>query len=135
MTGYKHGRTPIRVLVVDDEPSICQALDITLRGGGCEPTIALDSESALAALRSVEMDVLLLDLRMPEVRGDALFHLATAIQPHLARHTLFITGDLSERAATLIRGCGVPFLYKPFDLDALLRTVRALAPARRDVAG
>ena len=135
MTGKEHGLSPIRVLVVDDEPSICQALDIALRRAGCEPIVALDSESALVELHSREVDVLLLDLRMPEARGDSLFHLATAIQPHLARHSLFITGDVSERAAALIRGCGIPFLYKPFDLDALFNAVLALAPARRDMAG
>lgn len=134
MTDEEGAHARVSVLVVDDEPAICQALELALRRAGYEPIVALDSESALAALHCRQVDVLLLDLRMPEPRGDSLFHLATAIQPQLARHSLFITGDVSERAATLIRGCGIPFLYKPFDLDALLQAVVALAPRRRDVA-
>lgn len=135
MTADESAHAPVRVLVVDDEPSICLALALAFRRAGCEPVVALDGESALAALHEQEVDFLLLDLRMPEPRGDSLFHLAAAIQPHLLRHSLFMTGDFSERAEALIRVCGIPFLYKPFDLDEVVGTVLALAPRRRRATG
>ena len=126
----EHGLPPLRVLVVDDEPSICRALSIALRRAGCDAVVALDGDSALAVLHSRPVDVLVLDLRMPEPRGDTLFHLAAAIQPHLRRQSLFVTGDVTERADAIIRDCGVPYLRKPFDLDDVIQAVLALAPPR-----
>lgn len=122
---------PIRVLVVDDEPSICRALAIALRRAGCDPITAESADAALAILRSQHVDALVLDLRIPDMRGDALFHLATAIQPHLRRQTMFATGDVTERAETLIRACGAPYVRKPFALSDITDTVQALVPAAR----
>lgn len=122
---------PIRVLVVDDEPSICRALAIALRRAGCEPITAESADAALAILRAQHVDALVLDLRIPDMRGDAVFHLATAIQPHLKRQTMFVTGDVTERADTLIRACGAPYVRKPFALADITDTVQALVPAAR----
>lgn len=122
---------PIRVLVVDDEPSICRALAIALRRAGCEPITAESADAALAILRAQHVDALVLDLRIPDMRGDAVFHLATAIQPHLKRQTMFVTGDVTERADTLIRACGAPYVRKPFTLSDVTDTVHALVPAAR----
>jgi len=126
--------TPPRVLVVDDEPSICRALAIALRRAGCEPLIAPDGEAALELLRREHVDVMILDLRMIGMRGDSLFHVAIAIQPQLQRQSLFMTGDVTERADNLIRSCGVPYLRKPFALNEVIRIVFELAPGRRSAS-
>lgn len=122
---------PIRVLVVDDEPSICRAVALALTRAGCEAQYALSGDAALEILRAAPVDVLLLDLRMPGMRGDVLFELASAIQPQLRRRTLFMTGDITERAERLVAACGSPLIRKPFDLADLVGAVRALAPRRR----
>ena len=122
---------PLRVLVVDDEPSICRALAIALRRAGCEPITAETADAALGILRAQHVDALVLDLRIPDMRGDALFHVATALQPHLRRQTMFVTGDVTERAEVLIRGCGAPYVRKPFALADITDTVQALVPAAR----
>ncbi|MHB1223683.1 MAG: response regulator [Gemmatimonadaceae bacterium] len=127
----ERGYLPLRVLVVDDEPSICRALAIALRRAGCEAVIAPDGDAALDVLRSQPVDVLILDLRMIGMRGDSLFHLAAAIQPQLREQTLFITGDVTDRAESLIRSCGVPYLRKPFALNDVIQLVFALVPQRR----
>lgn len=121
----------IRVLVVDDEPSICKALAMTLERAGWEPIVAASGESALVVLRSQHVDALVLDLRVPDLRGDALFHLACALQPHLRRQTMFVTGDVTERGKVLIAACGVPYVMKPFKLADITDTVRALLPLVR----
>ncbi len=125
------GHSPLRVLIVDDEPSICRALAIALRRAGCEAVIAPDGDAALEVLGSQAVDVLILDLRMIGMRGDSLFHLAAAIQPQLRQQTLFITGDVTDRADALIRSCGVPYLRKPFALNDVIQLVFALGPRRR----
>lgn len=122
---------PIRVLVVDDEPSICRAVSLALSRAGLEAHTALSGDAALDVLRAMPVDVLLLDLRMPGMRGDVLFELAAAIQPALRHHTLFMTGDITERAQQLVAECNAPFLRKPFDLKDLVGAVRALVPRSR----
>jgi len=117
-----------RVLIVDDEPSICRALTIALSRAGYAVESALSGEAAHEMLRVIRFDVLLLDLRIPDVRGDVLFHLAASLQPHLRDHTLFATGDVSDRAQALIDDCRCPMIRKPFKLDDVLAAVAALIP-------
>lgn len=124
----------VSVLVVDDEPSICKALSIALKRAGYEAITAESGEAALAFVRTRGIDVLVLDLRIPDTRGDVVFELAAAIQPHLRAQTLFMTGDITERAQKLITACRCNFLRKPFDLRDLLDSVAALSPQVRDVS-
>jgi DNA-binding NtrC family response regulator len=126
LTLLGHG-TP-RVLIVDDEPSITRALAIACGRAGLEVLSTTSADEAHRIVQRQHVDVLLVDLRMPEMRGDVFYHLATSIQPHLRRQTLFITGDISPRAQELIGACGTPFLHKPFELSDVLEAVRALAP-------
>lgn len=120
-----------RVLIVDDEPSICRALTIALSRSGYEASAAHSSEAAHTILRSEHYDVLVLDLRIPDIRGDVLFHLAVSLQPHLRRQTLFITGDVTERAQALIDDCQCPLLRKPFKLEDVLAAVAKLCPGQQ----
>jgi DNA-binding response OmpR family regulator len=125
-------RGSTRVLVVDDEPAICKALTMALSRAGFEAVAAQTGESALAILRAERVDVLVLDLRIPDTRGDVIFELAAAIHPHLRTQTLFLTGDISERALRLIAACKCPSLRKPFELRELTDAVAALAPMARE---
>lgn len=122
---------PIRVLVVDDEPSICRALSIALGRAGCMAFVAGTGDEAVSWLRRERLDVLVLDLRIPDLRGDAVYQLAVALQPNLRGATLFITGDVTERAETLMHACGgACFVRKPFELADVVNAVFALAPGR-----
>ncbi|MDB4914405.1 MAG: hypothetical protein JWM95_2049 [Gemmatimonadetes bacterium] len=126
----------IRVLVVDDERAICRALTIALTRAGFEVVTAQSGDSALAIVRSEHIDVMVIDLRIPDTRGDVVFELAAATQPHLRLQTLFMTGDISERAHKLILSCKCPSVRKPFELRELISAVEKLAPQRgRDAQG
>jgi len=129
-------RPAVRVLVVDDEPSICKALTMALSRAGYEAIAAQSGESALAIIRSEHVDVMLIDLRIPDMRGDVIFEVAAGHQPHLRYQTLFMTGDITERAHKLIAACKCHFLRKPFDLRDMTDAVAALAPRHtQDAAG
>ncbi|HEX2778825.1 MAG TPA: response regulator [Gemmatimonadaceae bacterium] len=117
-----------RVLVIDDEPSICKALEIILRRAGYDVVTVGTGETATSLLREARFDAMLVDLRIPDMRGDVIFELAAAIQPHLRTATLFMTGDITERASRLIEACRCPTLAKPFDLQDVLDGVAALMP-------
>ncbi len=118
------------VLVVDDEPAICKALTTALIRVGYDVLVAQSGDSALATLSSERVDVMVLDLRIPDTRGDIVFELAAASHPHLRHQTLFITGDISERAQKLIASCQCPVIQKPFELKELIAEVGRLAPTR-----
>ena len=122
--------TPV-VLVVDDEPSICMALTIALRRARYEAIAAGSGDEAEGHLRARRIDGLVLDLRMPDVRGDVLFYSAVALQPHLARATVFVTGDVTEKAAQLVEACACPLVQKPFDLAHVLAAVEKVVQKRR----
>lgn len=130
-----HGKA-VRVLVVDDEPSICKALTMALSRAGYEAIAAQSGESALAIIRNEHVDVMLIDLRIPDMRGDVIFEVAAGHQPQLRYQTLFMTGDITERAHKLIAACKCHFLRKPFDLRDMTDAVAALAPRHtQDAAG
>lgn len=120
----------VRVLVVDDEPAICRALSIALTRAGYQVTAAHSGDAALALLSTQHVDVMVIDLRIPDTRGDVVFELAAATYPHLRHRTLFMTGDISERAYKLILSCKCPSLKKPFELKEFINAVHALAPRR-----
>ena len=124
----------MRVLVVDDEPAICRALTIALGRAGFDAVSALSGDAAIALVRKEHFDVLIVDLRIPDMRGDVIFELAAALQPQLRTQTLFITGDITERAQKIIAACGCPLLRKPFDLRDVFDAVTALAPRVRDAS-
>jgi DNA-binding response OmpR family regulator len=125
-----------RVLIVDDEPAICRALKVALERAGFEPIAAQSGDSALTVLSLEPVDVLLLDLRIPDTRGDVVFELAAATHPHLRNRTLFMTGDISDRALRLIQACKCPVIAKPFELREMIAAIDALAPRRgREVEG
>ena len=126
----------VRVLIVDDEPAICRALTIALTRAGFEAISAQSGDGALSVLASEHVDVMVIDLRIPDTRGDVVFEIAAATYPHLRHQTLFMTGDISERAYKLILSCKCPSVRKPFELKELIGAVQALAPhGERDARG
>jgi DNA-binding NtrC family response regulator len=124
----------LRALIVDDEPSICRLLAATLSDVGYEAVTAQSGESALAIIRGEHIDILLLDFRIPDMRGDIIFEFAAATQPHLAYQTLFMTGDILDSSKALIRACKCNYLQKPFELDVLTDALAAIAPRAEETA-
>lgn len=129
---YQVGR--MRLLIVDDESTICRALQLALRRAGYAVDTRETGEGALELLRREHVDALIVDLRIPDMRGDVLFELASATQPQLRRQTLFITGDTSARGEELVTACGCQVLYKPFDLRELIAATDRLLLDVRDVS-
>ena len=126
--------TPTRVLIVDDEPSICKALSIALTRAGFYVQTSLTGDGGLRLLKKEPFDLLVLDLRMPDMRGDVFYELAKADHPELTNRTLFITGDISERAEKIIGACNCPLLRKPFELVDLIHFMNSMAPQSHDAS-
>jgi PAS domain S-box-containing protein len=103
------------ILVVDDEPGIASALAHLLRRDGHTVDTAANGKIALTKLHTQAYDLILCDLRMPELDGPGLYHALQQQYPHLLQRVIFLTGDtLSEEARTFLAQTEVPRLSKPF---------------------
>lgn len=121
-----------RVLVIDDEPSICWSFDQALGDAGHEVRVASTAESALADLRTFEPEVVLLDVRLPGMDGlTALRELRKAAS---AAPVILMTayGSLDLAVQALNQGA-FDYLPKPFDLDDAVEIVRRALASRNCV--
>lgn len=113
-----------RVLVVDDERSICVTLRSHLESDGHCVATAGDVDEAVALLRSTEFDVVVSDLIMPGSSGIQLLEQVKNI--HSRTQVLLMTGDPSlESATAAVRGGAADYLVKPARKEALLKAVDA----------
>ncbi|HWP77735.1 MAG TPA: response regulator [Methylomirabilota bacterium] len=114
-----------RVLVVDDESIIAQLIADVLGGEGFDVDTAPHGLAALDRLANRTYDIVLSDLRMPELDGLGLFREIEQRYPDLLRRFVFITGT-SEHTdyQGFIDDVKVPVLTKPFDMMNLVRVVQ-----------
>lgn len=117
-----------RVLLVDDDPAVGKALAAVLRRAGFEVSLA-GSVAQAEELLEGRFDAMVLDLRMPEMRGDAFYFLACVRQPWLTCRALFVTGDITEQAESIIENTGCRFLLKPFRAEALVAELHEIVPS------
>ena len=120
-----------RILVVDDEPALRRTYERALSPRGFEVTTVGDAHLAYELLESSEQDLVLLDIHLPGLAGDALYLALARRWPGLANRVVLMTGDPGaldrDWPAELRRR---PVLLKPFSLDALHdAVVEALAQA------
>ncbi len=115
------------ILVVDDEPAMRAAISAFLRSLGHEVQIAASGTAARALLETNEYDVVLLDLRMPGLGGEAVYRELCQRKPELARKVVFVTGDLqSDTARGFLAEAGRRVIGKPFQLDDLAAIVASV---------
>ena len=112
-------RTPARILVVDDEPGMVRAVERVL-GGVHDVAGSHSSVGALALARQFNPDLVVLDVRMPEIDGFELMARLKAELPGI--DIIVMTGsldDLDQKLIRAIRGRAFYFIQKPFDREVL----------------
>jgi DNA-binding NtrC family response regulator len=107
-----------RILVVDDEREMCEALAAGLAPRGFEVRWETSGEAALAALGGAELDVVLTDLNMRGMDGLALCERIVASRPDVPVVVITAFGSL-ETAIAAIRAGAYDFITKPVKMDAL----------------
>ena len=107
-----------RILVVDDEPTVCKAIEMMLNYYGHEVQTAADGAAALAQFDAGQFDLVITDYLMPQMKGDQLVTLMKQRRPEqrIIMATAFAEDFLSRGKPT----GGVDYvLTKPFSLEEL----------------
>jgi two-component system NtrC family sensor kinase len=124
-----------RVLVVDDEPEVAELFAELLSEEGHEVDVAANGKAALARIETARYDVVLCDMRMPELDGPGLHRELSQRFPEMVARLAFVTGDsLSEESRGFLERSGVPYLTKPISLEDLVRVVETVSGDPSDAA-
>jgi two-component system response regulator MprA len=115
----------MRVLVVDDEPAVRQALDRALRFEGYETELAEDGMAALSAHAVRPADAIVLDVAMPRMDGLEVCRRLRAAGDSTPILLVTARTAVAERVTGLDAGAD-DYLVKPFALEELLARLRAL---------
>jgi two-component system response regulator TctD len=115
----------MQLLLIEDDPALQISLQRTFERKGIGVATCADGEQAIARWKSVQPDVVVLDLSLPGV--DGLEILARARQNGMLTPVLILTarGTVGDRVIGLNTGAD-DYLAKPFDLDELEARIRAL---------
>jgi len=112
-----------RILVADDNRQLVEMLRAMLEDAGYDVVSASSGLAASALLDKEEVDLLILDVLMPGMSGDAVADLLRRSRPDLP--VLLMTGDSGE---SFVPATVYPVLRKPFSEQQLVEAVRQLLP-------
>jgi two-component system, OmpR family, response regulator len=117
--------SPVRVLVVDDEPSLAELLSSVLRYEGWEIRTAADGNTAVREAREFRPDAIVLDIMLPDFDGVEVMRRVRASLPDVC--VLFLTAkDSVQDRVTGITAGGDDYVTKPFSLEEVLARLRGL---------
>ena len=116
---------PVRVLVVDDEPTLAELLSMALRYEGWQVRAAGDGGSAIREARDFRPDAVVLDMMLPDFDGLEVLRRLREQMPDLP--VLFLTArdTVEDRIAGLTAG-GDDYVTKPFSLEEVVARLRGL---------
>ena len=115
----------MRILVVDDEPAVREALERILRHDGFDVAVACDGREAVRSQAAAPADAILLDVLMPGLDGLEVCRRMRDIGDRTPVLMLTARDEVGDRVAGLEAGAD-DYLSKPFSLDELLARLRAL---------
>ncbi len=123
-----------RILIVDDEPTLCRALERALKNFKYDVVSVADPNSAYEILGESTFDLVLLDLRLPHMAGDTLYLAIVRRWPRLQGRVILMSGDTwppqLDWPAELV---ACPVLLKPFTLDSMVKLVGVVLAAAGSV--
>jgi len=110
------------ILLVDDDQLIANALAHVLRAAGYHTDVAGDGLQALHKVAAADYDLILCDVRMPVMDGEAFYGELCAARPGLARRIVFCTADMDNpQTRHFVLTSGAPYIEKPFRMRAVLQ--------------
>nr|WP_281270624.1 response regulator transcription factor [Quadrisphaera granulorum] len=117
--------TPVRVLVVDDEPDLADVLSTVLRGEGFDVAVAHTGSAAVHRAEAFRPDAVVLDVMLPDLDGFAVLERLRREDPAVVVLFLTARSALEDRVAGIRLG-GDDYLTKPFHLEEVVVRLRGL---------
>lgn len=126
-----------RILILDDESAVLNALRRTLRSAFPKETLVIetfdDPETAVLRAGEQDFDVVISDFRMPGLSGADVLQLVKGLQPAATRIVVSATTDYADIIAAVNRAEVFRYLAKPWQHEELIATVREAFERRDDV--
>ena len=113
----------VRILVVDDEPSMREMLSIVLRRDGYDVLVAENGRDAIDQLRRTNIDLLLSDIKMPDITGVDMLRAAKEINRDIVAFMMTAYASASTAVEAMRLGA-VDYFTKPFSMDELRLKIR-----------
>jgi len=122
----------LRVLVVEDEPTVAQLITDVLTEEGHEVEAVLDGAEGLERVLHEPCDLVICDLKMPRLDGQAFYKALMEAGSPAQHRVLFITGDtLARRTLDFLDRHSLPYVAKPFQVEELKRAVHQVLESVR----
>ena len=117
--------TALKVLTVDDEPSLTELLAMAMRYEGWEVTTAATGNDAVRAARAIKPDAIVLDMMLPDFDGLEVMRRIRTEQPDVPVIFLTAKDGVTDRITGLTAG-GDDYVTKPFSLEEVIARLRGL---------
>ena len=112
------------ILIVDDEPEVALLLAEILEEDDHRVDTADNGAAALDKLRDGRYDLIISDLKMPQLDGPGLYREISRRHPEMIRRMIFVTGDtLGPESADFLRKSAAPTFGKPFEPADVRRVI------------
>lgn len=120
-----------RILLVDDERLVVTALAHMLRAVGYRTDLAYNGQEALEKVSARDYDLIICDIRMPVMDGQAFYGQLRSVRPQLSERVIFCTGDWDAPSTRgFLEASGAPVITKPFCMRHVLDLVLTRVPAK-----
>lgn len=119
----------MKIMLADDERSLCEALEIILTDAGYEVQCAHDGREAVRLFSDARPDLVVLDVMMPHLNGFEACEKIRAIDPDVPMLLLTAKGDIVDKKSGFKAGAD-DYLTKPFNDEELVLRVEALLRRR-----
>jgi DNA-binding NtrC family response regulator len=121
---------PLKILLVDDDEGICDALSKIMSSKGYVVTSKNSASEAIKALHTSSYDVLLTDLAMPQINGIELLKLTVKMAPTMVRIIMTGYGDVSTYLHAIDIGAS-EYINKPVKANELEAIIKKLIREKR----
>ena len=120
-----HEYDPLSILIVDDDQGILNTLRTLFRSMGCTVAVTADAFDAYTILMRSRIDLLIVDMRMPQISGLKLIRKVKDIKPAL-RAVLITAYDSPQLKRDISAIEGTRYIEKPFSHEQLKQAIREM---------
>ncbi len=118
------------VLIVDDRPSMTRTIALILGHKGYAVDVAQDGPTAIEKVEQAPFDVVLMDIKMPQMDGVEAHRRIKAIRSRMA--VIMMTAyDLEDLVAEALKEGAYAVIYKPLDIDRVIELIEEVRNSRQ----